>query len=103
MSAGLGYNSPMEILQTLVAVIADRRLHPQDGSYTCYLQNKGIDKILKKVAEEAGEVIIAAKNTEPHRLEEELADLIFHLLVLMEEKKVKLSDIEAVLTARHQG
>ncbi len=71
------------ILKEVYDVAIDRKLHPKEGSYTNYLFDKGIDKICKKVGEEAAEVIIAAKNNAPDEIRYEIADLIYHLTVLM--------------------
>ncbi|HEU4390362.1 MAG TPA: phosphoribosyl-ATP diphosphatase [Blastocatellia bacterium] len=84
----------------LYNLIADRRERRPEGSYTTYLFNSGLDKILKKIAEEAGEVIIASKNKPSRELVSELADLFYHLLVLMVERDVKLSDVHAELARR---
>ena len=73
-------------LNELYAVIADRKANPKEGSYTNYLFDKGLDKILKKVGEETTEVVIAAKNTDPQEVIYESADLLYHLLVLLVEK-----------------
>lgn len=81
-------------------VIHDRRIHPQEGSYTNYLFNKGIDKILKKVGEESAEVIIAAKNAGTDELRWEAADLLYHLLVLLEEKELPLTEVLRELQKR---
>ncbi|HSB10746.1 MAG TPA: phosphoribosyl-ATP diphosphatase [Blastocatellia bacterium] len=87
-------------LGELYALIAERNQSRPEGSYTTYLFNSGLDKILKKIAEESGEVIIAAKNNGPGELIAELADVFYHLLVLMVERDVKLSDVGAELTRR---
>ena len=84
----------------LYALIADRKEKRPEGSYTTYLFESGLDKILKKVAEESGEVIIAAKNKASREMVSELADLFYHLLVLMVERDVKLSDVGDELTQR---
>lgn len=91
---------PQKVLQDVYAVIADRKTHPREGSYTNYLFDKGIDKILKKVGEEAAETIIAAKN--PDRTESiyEIADLLYHLMVLMCEKELTWDDIAGELADR---
>ena len=79
------------------------RVHiPHEGSYTCYLFEKGLDKILKKCGEECSEVIIAAKNPEPEPLTEEVCDLLYHLLVLLAERNVPLSAVEDVLIRRRE-
>ena len=79
-----------DTLQALYAVIQDRQLHPQEGSYTCYLFEKGVDKILKKVGEECAETIIAAKNDVPSDTVGEISDLIYHLMVMMVERNIPL-------------
>ncbi len=90
-----------EILNTLERTIAQRDAERPEGAYTTYLFEKGVDKILKKIGEEAGEVIIAAKNASHEELRYEASDLIFHLLVLLREQKLPLDDIMAELTRRH--
>ncbi|HJQ25093.1 MAG TPA: phosphoribosyl-ATP diphosphatase [Blastocatellia bacterium] len=87
-------------LHTLYSLIAERKEKRPEGSYTTYLFNSGLDKILKKVAEESGEVIIAAKNKAPREIISELADLFYHLLVLMVEREVKLGEVANELTRR---
>jgi phosphoribosyl-AMP cyclohydrolase / phosphoribosyl-ATP pyrophosphohydrolase len=89
------------ILSKLESVIASRDLERPVNSYTTYLFEKGIDKILKKVGEEASEVIIAAKNSDPIELRYEASDLIFHLMVLLREQKLSLDDLMAELERRH--
>jgi phosphoribosyl-ATP pyrophosphohydrolase/phosphoribosyl-AMP cyclohydrolase len=84
----------------LYSLIADRKEKRPENSYTTYLFNSGLDKILKKVAEESGEVLIAAKNSSHRELVSELADLFYHLLVLMVERNIKLSDVQDELTQR---
>ncbi len=92
----------MEILQKIYDVIADRKKHPQEGSYTNYLLKKGNDKICKKIGEEAAETIIACKNKKKAELVYETADLFYHLLVLMYNNGVKLSDLEKELAKRYK-
>lgn len=82
------------ILYDLYQVVLDRKENPQEGSYTCYLFEKGLDKILKKIGEESAETIIAAKNDVPSDTVGEISDLIYHLMVMMAEKNIPL---EAVL------
>jgi len=89
-----------EILEQLYNVILDRKANPKEGSYTNYLFNKGIDKILKKIGEEAAEVIIAAKNPELNELQYEIADLIYHLSVLMAQRGLEWQDIYEELQKR---
>lgn len=88
------------ILYELYDIITDRREKMPEGSYTAYLFDKGLDKILKKVGEENAEVIIAAKNREKSEVVYEVSDLIYHLLVLLVEQGVKLEDIFAELKSR---
>lgn len=89
-------------LETLYQVVLDRRAHPQEGSYTCYLFDKGLDKILKKVGEECAETIIAAKNEVPADTVGEVSDLIYHLMVMLAEKGIPISDVLAELDRRAQ-
>ena len=88
------------ILNELEKVIAEREAEMPEGAYTTYLFDKGVDKILKKVGEEASEVIIAAKNRDHEELKWEAADLIYHLLVLLREQKLPLDDVLSVLHKR---
>ena len=89
-----------KILQEVYDVIVDRTINPKEGSYTNYLFEKGIDKILKKVGEEAAEVIIASKNKDKGEVVYEISDLFYHLFVLMVERGVKLEDIYEELKKR---
>lgn len=91
------------IINHLEATIAKRDAERPDGAYTTYLFEEGVDKILKKVGEEASEVIIAAKNRDHDELKWEVADLIYHVLVLLREQKLPLDEVLAVLTERHQS
>src|SRR5699024_11266104 len=70
-----------EVIHTIIDVIAERKANPIDGSYTTYLFTEGIDKVLKKVGEEASEVIIGAKNNDKDEIKWEVADIIYHTLV----------------------
>jgi phosphoribosyl-ATP pyrophosphohydrolase/phosphoribosyl-AMP cyclohydrolase len=88
------------ILYELYDIISDRKEKMPEGSYTAYLFDKGLDKILKKVGEENAEVIIAAKNREKSEVVYEVSDLIYHLLVLLVEQGVELGDIFAELKSR---
>ncbi len=97
---GEDINQGAEILKELYNVIVDRRKHPKEGSYTNYLFEKGLDKILKKVGEEASEVIIAAKNESLEELRYEISDLVYHTLVLMVEQGLKPKDIYEELRER---
>lgn len=89
-------------LETLYQVVLNRKACPQEGSYTCYLFDKGLDKILKKVGEECAETIIAAKNDVPANTVGEISDLIYHLMVMMVEKDIPLGDVLAELDRRAQ-
>lgn len=91
---------PNHVLADVMAIIQDRKEHPKEGSYTNYLFDKGIDKILKKVGEEATEIVIAAKNPDPEEIKYEIADFLYHALVLMAEKGVSLEDIMVELANR---
>lgn len=93
--------SKREVIHTIVDVIEERRNNPVEGSYTTYLFNEGIDKVLKKVGEETSEVIIGAKNNDKEEIKWEIADLVYHTLVLMNITGVSLSDIKDVLYERH--
>ena len=84
----------------LYDVICDRKANPAEGSYTCYLFEKGLDKILKKVGEEASETIIAAKNGDNNELKNEICDLLYHVFVLAANQGLSLSEIEAELDER---
>lgn len=88
------------ILQEDFDVIADRKAHPQEGSYTNYLLDKGVEKICKKVGEEASETIIAAMKANREELTYEAADLMYHLMVLLFERGVTLDDVWAELARR---
>lgn len=91
-----------DVLNELYEVIKARQAQPQEGSYTCYLLDKGLDKILKKCGEECAEVIIAAKNAEPQELVGEICDLMYHLLVLMAAQGVPMESVAAELDKRSQ-
>ncbi len=88
--------------KSLDEVIQMRRAQPQEGSYTCYLFEKGLDKILKKVGEECAETIIAAKNADKAEISEEICDLIYHLFVMMNECDIPLSQVEDILQKRSE-
>ena len=90
-----------EILSALYATVENRRDNPKEGSYTCYLLDKGIDKILKKVGEESTEVIIAAKAEDKKETVYEIADLCYHVLVLMAYTGISLRDIQYELSSRN--
>jgi phosphoribosyl-ATP pyrophosphohydrolase len=91
-----------QILHELYATILDRKNNPRTGSYTASLFAAGSDEIVKKVGEEAIEVIIAAKAQTDQRVVEESADLLYHLLVLLAMRDVTLAQVEAELEKRHR-
>lgn len=95
------HDDPFQIIRELESLIAKREVEKPEGSYTTYLFNEGVDKICKKVGEEAAEVIIAAKNRSKEELTWETADLIYHLLVLLREQKLPLNDVLQRLEERH--
>ncbi len=89
-----------DTLKNLYAVVEDRKAKPQEGSYTCYLFDKGLDKILKKVGEECAETIIAAKNGVLEDTVGEISDLIYHLTVMMVQSGIPLEAVMAELDTR---
>ncbi|MDE7324668.1 MAG: bifunctional phosphoribosyl-AMP cyclohydrolase/phosphoribosyl-ATP diphosphatase HisIE [Lachnospiraceae bacterium] len=89
------------IFERIFKVILDRKEHPKEGSYTNYLFDKGIDKILKKCGEEATEIVIAAKNPDKEEVKYEIADFLYHMMVLMAECGVDWEDITGELSHRH--
>ena len=93
-------HNPLKVFQEEYAIIMDRKEHPKEGSYTNYLFDKGIDKILKKIGEEASEIIIAAKNPDSEEIKYEAADFLYHLMVLMAEKGLTWEDITSELSQR---
>ncbi len=90
----------MDIMRELYSVILDRKEHPVEGSYTNYLFDKGTDKISKKLGEEAVEVVIAASQRDRKATIQEIADLEYHLLVLMADRGITLDDVETELRSR---
>ena len=91
-----------DTLHNLYRVVIDRKENPQEGSYTCYLFNQGIDKICKKVGEESAETIIAAKNGVQDETVGEICDVIYHLMVLMAQQDIPLDVVLAELDRRSQ-
>ena len=89
-------------LQSLYQVVLDRKENPIEGSYTCYLFSQGLDKILKKCGEECAETIIAAKNGVQADTENEICDLLYHLIVLMVQEHIPLELIFSILKERSQ-
>ncbi len=92
--------NPLRIFEEVYATIMDRKLNPKEGSYTNYLFDKGIDKILKKVGEEATEIIIAAKNPDPEEVKYEISDFLYHMMVMMVEYGVTWEDVTQELSRR---
>lgn len=92
--------NPLKVFNDVMAVILDRKANPKEGSYTNYLFDKGIDKILKKVGEEATEIVIAAKNPDPVEIKYEIADFLYHVMVLMAERGLDWEDVTEELANR---
>jgi len=92
--------NPLKVFQDVYDVILDRKVHPKEGSYTNYLFDKGIDKILKKVGEECTEIVIAAKNPDKEEIKYEISDFLYHVMVLMAEKDVTWDEITRELARR---
>lgn len=90
----------MDAFKDMYEVVMSRRAEPQEGSYTCYLFEKGLDKILKKCGEECTEMVIAAKNSDKDELVGEINDLLYHMIVLMAERGVTVEDVESVMVER---
>ena len=90
----------MDTLKALYDVVVSRKAEPTEGSYTCYLFEKGMDKILKKVGEESAETIIAAKNGVKEDTVGEVSDLMYHLIVMLVEAGIDIDDIDAELKKR---
>jgi len=100
-TAESGLAAGPEVLGEVFDVITDRLVHPKEGSYTNYLFGKGLDKILKKIGEEACEVIIASKSGEAGEICCEIADLFYHVMVLLAERGMTLNDVYKELARRH--
>ncbi|MFA9465774.1 MAG: bifunctional phosphoribosyl-AMP cyclohydrolase/phosphoribosyl-ATP diphosphatase HisIE [Velocimicrobium sp.] len=92
--------NPLTVFNDVYDVILDRKMHPKEGSYTNYLFDKGIDKILKKCGEEATEIVIAAKNPDAEELKYEIADFMYHMMVLMAECGLDWDDVIKELAHR---
>jgi len=92
--------NPQKVLEEVYGIIQDRKENPKEGSYTNYLFDKGIDKILKKLGEESTEIVIAAKNPDPEEIKYEISDFLYHCMVLMVEKGVTWEDIMQELSQR---
>ncbi len=92
----------MNELESLYATALDRKANPEEGSYTTYLYNKGLEKILKKIGEESTEVVVASLSQSNEELIGEINDLIYHLVVLMVEKGITLEDVETEMIRRSE-
>ena len=90
----------MDCIRNDYETILARREAKEEGSYTCYLFEQGLDKILKKVGEESTEMVIAAKNGDKDETVGEICDLIYHTLVMMVNENISIEDVEAVLNKR---
>lgn len=93
-------SNPLKVFEDVFAVIQDRKVNPKEGSYTNYLFDKGTDKILKKLGEEATEIVIAAKNPNPNEIKYEISDFLYHMMVLMAEKGITWEEIIEDLAKR---
>ncbi len=91
-----------EVLSALYALVENRQRERPQGSYTTYLFDQGLDKILKKIGEESSETIIAAKNEDRGALAKESCDLLYHLIVLLVERGITLSDVRDELVRRRR-
>lgn len=98
MDANAG--NPLTVFENVYSVIKDRQVNPKEGSYTNYLFEKGTDKILKKLGEEATEIVIAAKNDNPDEITYEISDFLYHMMVLMAEKGISWEEITNELSKR---
>ena len=92
----------MKELENLYATALERKLNPEEGSYTTYLYNKGLEKILKKIGEETTEVVVASLTQSNEDLNGELNDLFYHIVVLMVEKGISLEDVEREMIRRSE-
>lgn len=89
-----------EAFKEMYDVIVNRRDDPQEGSYTCYLFDKGLDKMLKKCGEECTEMVIAAKNHDNEELANEINDVLYHMAVLMVERGLTVEEVDAIMRER---
>lgn len=96
----LSYSPNLSVIKKDVDTIAERAENPEEGSYTNYLLNKGVEKICKKIGEEASETIIAAMKNDKNELAEELADLYYHTFVLLKDRGMDIEDVLKVLDER---
>lgn len=93
-------SNPLMVFEKVLDIIKDRKVNPKEGSYTNYLFDKGIDKMLKKLGEEATEIVIAAKNPNPNEIKYEISDFLYHMMVIMVEKGISWEDITEELDKR---
>ena len=93
-------HNPLKVFEEVYGVIQDRKEHPKEGSYTNYLFDNGLDKILKKIGAEATEIVIAAKNPNPNEIKYEIADFLYHMMVLMAQKGIGWEEITEELSKR---
>lgn len=93
-------SNPLQVFEKVYQTILDRKAYPKEGSYTNYLFDKGLDKILKKIGEEATELVIAAKNPNPEEVKYEMSDFLYHAMVLMVERDISWEDIIKELADR---
>lgn len=93
-------SNPLKVFEEVFKVILDRKTNPKEGSYTNYLFDKGLDKILKKLGEESTEIVIAAKNPNPEEVKYEISDFLYHMMVLMAYKGLSWEDITRELSNR---
>jgi phosphoribosyl-ATP pyrophosphohydrolase len=91
-----------DVLQDLYTTVMNRKTDKKEGSYTCYLFEQGLDKILKKIGEECTETVIAAKNGDNELLTGEIADLLYHITVMMAERELPLENLLAELDKRSE-
>ncbi|MDD4796858.1 MAG: bifunctional phosphoribosyl-AMP cyclohydrolase/phosphoribosyl-ATP diphosphatase HisIE [Eubacteriales bacterium] len=102
LTARDGQSVSFGLLREEYELICDRREHPVQGSYTNYLFDKGVDKMCKKIGEEAAEVIIAAKNPDVQELQYEVADLLFHTMVVMAQRGLSWDDVLTEIKKRRK-
>ena len=93
-------SNPLKVFEDVYQVILDRKANPKEGSYTNYLFDKGLDKILKKLGEEATEIVIAAKNPDTEEVKYEMADFLYHMMVLMAQRGLSWEEITQELANR---
>ncbi len=94
------HGSSLYVLENIYQKIQDRRRHPQEGSYTAYLLEQGLDKILKKIGEEATELVIAGKNENADEIKLEISDILYYIMILMEDRGITWDDVMKELSTR---